>query len=248
MKRAILWVFGVVFVLLLLLPLVSNSNLFRAALSCLPLGWLHFLKRNVPQLTWNWSLIGMVFVCSAILLFLGNRQLSALYGQIQQRGADRTGTPWRWQWTASLYIALWLVFVTAFAAAGVFRHTTWLMEEQGPWYEERLNSYNELRVADGTIQQLLLENGGDLKKTQKALQAEGRWRYNSKVFCEEFEVIFYGNSNGQLETYVLIPRNPQLLKKGHFFVFPADQPSVEKPISELEHTIAELDAKYPGKQ
>jgi hypothetical protein len=249
MKRIVFWVGGFLVVLFVVLPMAAGPTDLGAVLRYLPAGWWHFLRRNLPQLAWNWSLIGMVLTCSAILVVLGNWLLAAFYRQMQQlRHSNQKVARWRWRWTASLYVALWLAFIVAFAATGVFRHTTWLMDEKEPWYHERVQSYYELKTAVVTIATLMMDTDADLEKMRKAVASEWAWRRRAGLLCDEFNIVFYANSSGKVEAFVVIPREEQLLKQGYFAASIPDQPDPMRPLKDLKRTIAELDAKFPGRQ
>src|SRR5690349_4597901 len=102
MKRIVFWGGGFLVALLVVLPMAAGPTDLGAVLRYLPAGWWHFLRRNLPQLTWNWSLIGMVLMCSAILVVLGNWLLTAFYRQMHQlRHQDSNAVRWCWRWTAS---------------------------------------------------------------------------------------------------------------------------------------------------
>jgi hypothetical protein len=138
---------------------------------------------------------------------------------------------------------MWLLFAIAFGAAGVLRHTTWLMEYRQPWY--RMNFFFELRMVDGLVQQLAVENEQDLESTRKALLREKSARGQTLV-ADEFNVIFYGDRSNKVAAYLIVPREPQLLSKGHFGAFVPGSNEHIRPSSELRQTIAELEMSYPS--
>lgn len=247
MKRAVLIVTVSSFVLLFLLPIAASRTAFGALLTWLPFGWFVFLKRNLPLISTNWSLIGMVLLCSAILLLLGHWFLRALFNQIQINQSAGQNVRWRFRWGLSIYAGIWLLFVIVFGASGLFRQTTWLLNEERPWYKERLNSYRELRAADFTVHECMLDTDEDLEKTRAAILSEKTHR--QKPFFEQFEVLLYANENNKVEAYVLIPRNDRLLRQGRFAVVSLlDRSDFDRPISDLRRTIAQLDARYPKKR
>ena len=116
------------------------------------------------------------------------------------------------------------------------------MKEPKPWYGEQLNYYSEIRQADGTVQQIMVENDEDPQKTRKAIllsKMSGR-----RLLCDEFDVVLYANKGNKVEAYVLIPRQPKLLKKDAFLVACPSNYCFDLPMSKLASTLAELDAKY----
>jgi len=245
--RLIIWVGGVLFLWFFVLLLAASRTTIGAVLINLPLGWWRFLRRNVPQVSYDWGLIVTGVTCTAVVLVLGNWFMGALLRQLQKRReADEPLRKWRWSWTLGLYAAVWILFLIAFGAAGVLRHTTWLLNFHQPWYEERLNSSAELRIADGTVEQLMLENDLDLEKTLRAIAAERGYRRARNPICEDFDVILYGNGSNQVAACLIIPRNPKLLAKGDFAAWAPDSHAAILPLSQLEDTMSKMEAKYPA--
>lgn len=247
--RVLVGVFGLLVLLVLLLPLVARPTSVGAVLTNLPFGWWFFLKRNLPQLSYDWGLIVTGLICTVGILLLGNWFMRALFRQLQRaQSPEAPVRNWKWSWSLGIYAAIWLLFLIAFGAAGVWRHTTWLLKSPTPWHEERLNSYLELRLADGAVQQLMLEMGEDLAKTRQAIIAERGYRASRQPLGEDFNVILYGNSHNQVAGYLIIPRNPKLLAKGHFAVWTSENPGSILPLAELPATMARLDAEHPAGQ
>jgi hypothetical protein len=226
------------------LPVLAGLHSpLEAILTQLPLGWFHFLKHNWPQITWNWRLIATGVVCSAVIVVLGQWLLNSLFKHVLAAHPSMASRPWRWRWTLSGYAALWLLFIIAFGAAGVFRHATWLMSYPRPWYEIRPGG-DDLRMVDGRIALLATENRWDLPATRRAFLREefhdpARW-----PLAEDYEVLFYGDQSNHLAAYVILRRNwPGGMKK-QFDASDLDTTFMLKPISELPQTISNLDATF----
>jgi hypothetical protein len=175
--------------------------------------------------------------------------LGALFRQAQQSvRPDQPVQPWRWRWTIGMYAAVWLLFAIAFGATGVFRHTTWLMDYRQPWYQERMNPYNEIRMIDSMLQELLLENNQDIQATRKGFLSEKSYRRRQTLVADEFEVVFFADQSNKVAAYVIIPRSPQLAAKGKFGASIPGNNDLVRPVSELQRTLADLDATYPQRQ
>lgn len=243
-QRAFRWAAGVGLGLLVLLFLAAGYPPLGALLTELPFGWWHFLARNLPQLSLNWGLLSTGLICSALIVLLGNGLLRALYRQWHP--ATPTGASsrqWPWRWTFCIYTGLWLLFAVAFGAAGLFRHTTWLMADDQRWYEPRLRAYYDLRSADRLVQLAQVDNL-DLEATRKAIAGE-TWYQNPKhLMVDEFNVLLYGDQSNQVVAYVIIPRHPRLMKPAMFGVSWPDTNLVLRPLPELSQAIAELDARF----
>lgn len=245
-KRLIVGGIGVLVLLFFLLPLAASRTPLGAMLTILPAGWWRFLKRNIPQLTYDWGLIVTGIICTVLVLLVGHWLVAALFGQFQ-KGADgaKPFRQWRWSWTLGLYVTVWILFLIAFGASGVLRHTTWLLKVDQPWYEERLNSFTELRMAEGVVEQLLVENDQDLGKTRRAIMAERVYRRTRNPICEDFNVILYGDYSNKVAAYLIIPRNPKLLARGNFALSSSDTSGFIRPLSQLEDTLKRMEAQYP---
>jgi hypothetical protein len=112
---------------------VTNLGL---AMATLPLGWLRFLERNIPKATLNWSMIVTGVLFSIGVMILGHGIFRGIFAQIQtQARPGGAAKQWPWRWTLSLYLSMWLLFLVAFGAAGVYRHATWLVAYQEPWVQ-----------------------------------------------------------------------------------------------------------------
>jgi hypothetical protein len=227
-----------------LLVLIQDPAPPVRLLSRLVTGWWHFLRRNLPELTVNWSLIGMALLCSVTLLGLGHWLLTTTYRPLSGYAPPR-GT-WRWRWTLVGFTGLWLLFGVCLGAVGVFQHTAWLLGEQRPWYQPRVNLHMEFRFANADIQQLLSANDGQLTQTRAdflgaANSSGGR---SSQPWPALFDIIFYADPTNYVECYVLIPREESWLNADHFALSTPPTRFEVIPLSRLRATLAELDSRF----
>lgn len=250
MKRILMWVGVALLALLILGPMALSRTDLGAVMRILPTGWWGFLERNLPQVEWNWNVILMVPICSAIVLWLGHWLLGGIHAQAQRLRLPEKAPvkPWRWRWTITLFLGAWVLFVVAFGAAGVFRHTSWLMDYRQPWYEERLNPALEYSMVSASLDMLMMETDSDLKKTYQAYLADTHIRPGRGPMSESFNVIFFADREEKVRAYVIVPRIPQLVRKGYFSVVSPDDREFARPLAELENTIARLEAKFPLKK
>jgi hypothetical protein len=243
MKRIVFWSCVVVLLLLLLPAWIGHHTAVGALVTGLPLGWISFLKRNLSQLTWNWTLIATAIFCSVILVVLGHLLFRSTAAQTTA-GVRRAG--WSWRWSLASYGLIWVLFAITFGATGVFRQVRWLGAIDAPWYEPKLNYFIEVRQADGWIQQVILENGAALDATYQSVIFDDKNRRGRELFCELFNLILYADQDAKVQAYVIVPRKPALQGGGFFFVSTPDGSEMEKPLSELKSTVAALDERYPN--
>jgi hypothetical protein len=248
-KRIIKWMGGAAlgsFLLLSLLSILADDLPLDKVLPQLMFGWWAFLRRNLPQMTWNWNLIATGILCSAGVIVIGNRLLVALFAQVQwARHPERTARPWRWPWTMGLYVAVWLLFVIAMGATGVFRHATWLLANDQPWYKVRYHVYMELKEVAIELR-ILLGDHQQIGAAHGAFLKEPSFHGQKMLLAEEFNVLFYAGRSNQVAAFIIIPRTSQLLMEGKFATdsLETDEFTV-RPLAELPQTIAEMEAKYP---
>ena len=246
--RRTLWIVVLFLVLFFGWAVAINNTPLGAMLTYLPIGWWLFLKRNIPQISFNWGLIMTGVICSTLVLVLGNCFLSALYAQIQP--GPQPGEPlrkWRWRWSVGLYASIWLLFLIAFGATGVLRHASWLLSYNQPWYEIRGLSYRQLSGADSAVGQIVIDNDQDFEKTRQSILAVSTSWGSANPLCEDYNIILYGDSSNEVATYLIIPRKAESLAQGEFAVTVPEGSRLFKPISELPKLLVELDAKYPIK-
>ncbi|MDA0811177.1 MAG: hypothetical protein O3C21_02130 [Verrucomicrobia bacterium] len=98
-------------------------------------GWIWFLLRTLPEITWNASLVGMGLVCSGLVLWLGHFFLHSLSAGASKLRLERGASPlppWRWAWSLRSYIALWVVFLVGMAVVGIAHQLGWMASSPEP--------------------------------------------------------------------------------------------------------------------
>jgi hypothetical protein len=240
MKR-VFQVIAIALILFVLFLMTVRFETTSALVEIIPLGWLRFLERNISQMTWNSGLFCTAVLCSFFLLAGGHWLLRTFFKQLR---ANTRPVTWKWRWTIMLYCALWLCFATAFGTVGLFRHAFWLSKETQPWYMPSLGYHNEIRMADGALQTILLETGQDLTKTRQAVMV---WPMFGHVrLSDEFDVLLYANNSNKVDAYIIIPRESARLKKRAFLVSTPENSNFDSPLSELPATLSRLDTRYPA--
>jgi hypothetical protein len=99
----------------------------------LGIGWIGFLARTVPRITWNWDLLGMALLCMAGVLILAHWFLHWLTGQLATwRGLAGS---WRWRWTWCAAFIVGIAFLVGMAVGGIAHQTAWIASSHESWYE-----------------------------------------------------------------------------------------------------------------
>lgn len=125
--KGLLWLLGgaVVMVFLITLgPPVPIQVLFA-----LVLGWMAFLFRVFPEVTFNASAIAQTVGVAVVLGVGAHASARWLWRQVRPEDAS----PWRARWTASLLALLVLLFGATMATVGVGHHVGWLAAYEGSW-------------------------------------------------------------------------------------------------------------------
>ena len=131
-------------------PIFVGLAIFGAALSflCLGLtilveiplvlvfGWILFLWKTLPRIQPDWSAIGLALITLALLIAgihrTGRRWAN---GRTKTGGVDfdsvgegeRSPIVWKQRWTASVVIALLLIFTAGISVVGVVHQAVWMM-------------------------------------------------------------------------------------------------------------------------
>jgi len=164
-QKVLLWSVRIFLLLLIagvILPILAGSRESTLIIRTLPLGWLNFLKRTLPEVTVNWSGIGMVILCSALILVCLHSLLSAL-----------TKKRFRFRWSVAIFASVWLLFCLIIAVAGLSRTTALPQNEN--WFRVRLTR-GDLWSASTHASMSLSKSGNDLSYLKRLLlNSEGRF-------------------------------------------------------------------------
>jgi hypothetical protein len=247
MKRKIVrWLLAILafaVVVFFLLPLTS----YRLAIVVwrLPFGWIGFLKRVVPEITVNWNAIGMVILCSVLIVggiqWLGSWLYA--YGCAQNTERQR----WRWQWSFSLYATVWLLFIAAMGATGFVHQLAWLMTSKEPLMVEREYRGDLLRKLRNQALALSMsanDANWDLRLTrQKFLDDQQPGSRYSAEAIEDLDILFLPGTNSQLRAAILQYRNPGKREKSGFMVVAQDLKYTEEhyELSEFRRILAQYE-------
>ena len=124
-------------VILGLLAVLGVAAVFREEPRLLLGGWLVLLCRNAGKVTVN--LAGVATGVVAILLLLGMvHYLGRWWCRATSGGVDAPRRRWRFRWSISLVVLLFVMFAAGFAAVGLARQLGWLLSSHEPIYAERL--------------------------------------------------------------------------------------------------------------
>jgi hypothetical protein len=210
---------------LLLLFIASALPLGWPAIKILPFGWVNFLHRTLPDVSINWSGIGMVVLCSGLIIVA----LQWFLGWVH-RACRAEEFPWRWRWTVTIYASFWILFGIVIGASGAMRQTTWLLQFTEPVYKARRHEFTELRMVTSAVELALLETGRDLHKSQSLLASYRSGGFGS---WDHHQFVFLADSSNRIETVLIVPRDPDAQRQVGFTVVGDNNVGEHVPIERL---------------
>jgi len=184
----------------------------REILATLAFGWLQFPRRTLPHISWNWDLVGMSLVATALILILSNW----LFGRFTRtfNVAQTKEWKWEWRWTFCVFASVMLLFLVGMAVGGAAHQIGWLASSRQPWLERkgwRAEAINEMRQLDGAFQQALLESSEDLERTRRELH-DPHCKYLERQageipMIQKYHFLLILNGTNQVVGAILFPRN-----------------------------------------
>lgn len=120
------WVFITLFVMSVFICM-GREWLIQVPLT-LALGWVAFLLRVVPEVTWRWGAIAETVGVVAVLGVGSHLFLRRLWRQLRPEDAS----PWPVRWSASLVALIVLLFCATMATVGIGHHVGWLASSREP--------------------------------------------------------------------------------------------------------------------
>jgi hypothetical protein len=144
-------------------------------------GWLKFLSRTIPRITWNWDLVGMALLCLAGLLGLTHGFLRWLTAQIAMSRGKGWLWPWRFTWCGTLSTGV--LFLVGMAAGGIVHQAGWIASSPESLYERKggIGHMSELRQFHLDLIMAMNECDSDLQETRRDLEeTQRRQRHLSK--------------------------------------------------------------------
>jgi hypothetical protein len=180
-------------------------------LIALAFGWVAFLIRTLPEITWNWDIMGLAVLCVVIILFLSHRLLVWLVSRVA--AASGKSWQWHWKWTWCGLSAVFVFFLVGMSVGGMVHQIGWLMTSREPLYEVKGNAYRSIM----DMKQLELasaiaasETNHNLAAFRKTYAETASWfrSYNGKMWPECYEVFFVVTTNEEVTDVLVFPRDP----------------------------------------
>jgi hypothetical protein len=210
----------------ILLLFVSGpmADAILSAVAALLTGWLFFLGRTLPAMSWNWSAIGFAALASAAILILMHR----LGGWLWRSRTPATGT-WRWGWTAGAFAVVWLIFGYVLATVGIAHQLGWMLSSEEPLVHSGNMAHRaRLSMYAGVARHFVSEAGWDLAEFQIRI----RESLAQNPAQEEMQIVPVTNAEGKMQRLLVIPRDVRLQKIVGFAVL--KNPTLNEPPYDID--------------
>lgn len=218
--RVIRTVVVTVLVLFALLFLLAGAGsgvielIFTAAF-----GWVMFLKRTLPQISLNWSLIAMSAISIFGILGLTHWFLSWL------TKARRTDFRWPFNWTVCVLVGVALIFLVGMSIGGIAHQAGWIAASDEPLFTSkgrRFFDYNNMRQLDLAFRIIEGDTSEDLNEIRRELwKSPSEYLPQSKSFppiIQSYHLLVVINNKGQINGVIIFPRDAKVFgKSGGFY-------------------------------
>lgn len=214
----------------------------------LPFGWVGFLKRTLPEVSVNWSGLGMVILCSALVLVLSHYLFRWLFNhRVSEVTPTEKAKVWKAGWTLCLFCSFWLLFGIVMSSSGLFRTLQWFAASKEPFYVVK-SGLPELRQAILEVQMACADSDNlqEIHKTY-ASNASGGHIGHRGTSWERFDLILLPGHDQRLKAALVVPRAPAA-RNGNFGVIREDNGHEILPMQSFRETLAALKMQNNGGQ
>jgi hypothetical protein len=224
--KVALLVLGLVFLFMFMAAGIGSGQV--DALVALVFGWMSFLKRTAPDVSWNWDLIGMAVFCSAVIIVLGHRFASWVTTSI----AAKRGLDWRWpwKWTCCGLAMVGLSFLVGMSVGGAAHQIGWLAGSQESWFERKprfMYDRIQMRNLEMELQMILAETNTVAAVRQQLRDSDTEKRslqQHKRSSLQSFHVLIVSTNREHVDGVIVFPRAEEVKSRLHgFFVNEADQ-------------------------
>lgn len=237
------------FLLLVVASLLPVGVLFEMIFT-LAFGWFQFLRRVLPEVTLNPASIGMVVICSGLLLWGTQRFCCWLYQSFRVRQPAESVWPsaWPWRWSVGIYCGLWLLFLTSMSVTGITHQIGWLVRSEKPIIENRRprERWELKRMAD-QVSESCQQAGWEAQTVRMvcevAFEKYGPRRVDSTG--ERFHVVFIETKLGTTDAVFIAHRESELRDKyGYQRVTPngVTEGPIERMSEDVRSFVVKADA------
>src|SRR5436190_9423858 len=207
----ILWTVLVVLVVLILISLAANNVLVIPFL--LAAGWVSFLSRTLPRISFNGQLLATALLCVVGVLVLAHWFLNWLTVRLANwRGQEWS---WRWRWTWCGASALGVACLVGMSLGGVAHQAAWMFSNHEPWYgwnRGMVPFWNDARRLQEVLTAAVVEAKGDLEQARRRIRnpltpSFGQ-RQGQPALFETYACLLIVDDKGDFRGGILFARDP----------------------------------------
>ena len=198
------------FALMLLGAVLGPGSAGWKGLKILLFGWVMFLQRTLPNVNVNWTGVGMVLLCSVVILGILHWFCKWLY----RPGNPAASRSWSWRWTFALFASLWLTFGIVMGASGALRHIRWLANSDEPLYRKGINP-SDFYMTSLEVRGLLEGAEWDAERLDAHLMSMtgrggplGSW--------DQYQFLFLTTASNRVSSVLIVPRDPDMQRRFGF--------------------------------
>jgi hypothetical protein len=195
-------------------------------------GWIGFLQRTFPQISWNWDLVLMALFCSLLVLGLAHGSLSWLAKSIGS--ARNQSWQWPWRWTVCGLIGITLLFLVGMSVGGAVHQFGWISASSEPLYERKpryLNELFSLKEIDMEFRGALMDTNA-IADVRRAIWNEKAARRERAQTVQFLHILLVVTNKGEIDGVIVFPRDPQAKARfGGYFITADDSKTI--PAKEL---------------
>src|SRR5207249_4336003 len=128
-KRGIFWPIAIIVLIIVLFDNCAGTGLTGALLMLVGyalLGWMGFIPRVGPLISWRWEVFWSVIIYASLLLIGGHLFIRWIYREMR-RGSDAGSLPrWKFGWSLRIFVLLMCMFCAGTACIAIVHQSTWL--------------------------------------------------------------------------------------------------------------------------
>ena len=174
-------------------------------------GWLKFVSRTLPRISWNSDLIAMAVLCCVVILGLAHGFLHWITKSIASARGKNWTWPWKWTWCGLL--GIFLLFLIGMSVGGAVHQVGWMASTQESWFEAKSgsSSLNEMRQLDAAFQMAMLDSTNNLSEARQELKRpdNGYIKRNSTEppMLERYNFLLILDDSNRVAGQIIFPRN-----------------------------------------
>ncbi len=203
-------------------------------------GWIPFLKRTLPQVTFDWSAVALAVICGTLVVLGLHWFCSWLNRQIALGKSESQKTEWPWRWSAGISIGLLLLFSTCVAIIGIVHQVGWWIGSNEPLYVrgrgiEKIQNIHAMKQQSMEIMMAAEDNDWNFTKTESDLARN--YFKQPYISIESWNRLLIPGENGELRAALIFHRDADKRAKAGFYLVNRETPEL-LPIEKLPEELA----------